>query len=211
MEQSHHDSVLIRTRILVLIANDRRVSDSEGACDDGIAHQQLCHARRQNLVAILRAPGPGCDISREAKAAMVGCADLRNHAIDCADFNMPAETRGALGEDTARRMRVGDDEQPSGRRPSDFPRISCALVRLAASGGGLDHNKPRRRAQRRCNRRVAHVLRSDRLASPTASRTALQNGSNRGRKLGQRPSANILSASSRPPAMVLNQAWLWLL
>ena len=195
----------------MFVADDRGIARRDRGRDDRIAGNKLRNTGRQDLMAMLGSPGPRRDVCRETETSMIGSADLRDKTINCADFDMTAEASGTVGKNAAGRMGVRDDEQAIARPSRYIPRIGCTLVCLAASRWRFDHDERCGRAECRRDRCIAHEPRSERPSSPTAPRTALQNGRRRGLKVGHNPSPNILSISSWPPATVLNQDWLWLL
>ena len=87
-QQGHHDTVLIDTGVLVLIAHDDRIASGQRTGHHGLMAQESCDLARHELKTLPTIlPSPGCQIAREAQWLVVCQRDLRNQGIDGPDFD----------------------------------------------------------------------------------------------------------------------------
>lgn len=123
--QCHRDRMLVCTRILVLVANDGRVTVCSGSADHGIFLKQLSDPRRQLRITIRPLAYPNHGIGRDAEPEMIGCSDLGDETVNRPNFHMRTDPPGSLGKDRTGSMCMGQNEhaiaiiagEPSGRVP----------------------------------------------------------------------------------------------
>jgi hypothetical protein len=73
---------------------------------------------------------------------MISGGNLCNETINRPDLDVRADTPGSLRKDRASRVRVGQNEDPLAIIPGDLPYVIGALMRLPATCGRLNDDKP---------------------------------------------------------------------
>src|SRR5260370_34619637 len=206
--QRHDYGMLLATRILMLVADDDAMAVRQRGDNHRIALQERGDAQREFRMSIPSLADPRGDVGRKPEPSVVGAGNVRNDAIDGADFDAGTDTLRAVREHGTGGMRMRKDEEPV--RPvydGNFARVIRALESLAAPPGRFDDNQRSVGSKRSMDTLIAHGVRSRISSRSTALRTALQNGSSSGFSVVQMPSVKTFAASSRPPSMVLNHVW----
>ena len=89
---------------------------------------------------------------------MVGGRDLRDDAVDRADFDARSCALRAVRKHGTGSMGMGQDQEPAGAACGrDLPRVVCALVGLAAAGRRFHHHERSIGSKGGTDTIVAHV------------------------------------------------------
>jgi hypothetical protein len=108
----HDNGVLLAAGILMLVANYDPMPLGERSHNHRMAPQERGDTEREFSISILALANPGRHISRKPEPGMISGRDMRNHAVDGADFDAGANALCALGEDGTGSVRMRQDEEP---------------------------------------------------------------------------------------------------
>ena len=103
------DGMLLRTRILMLVAHHDRMSSSDCGGDHWMTLQQRGDPCRQFRMTIVRSPDPACDISRQAESSVVGTGNTTDETVDRAHLDTRSSAFRAVRKDRTRSVGVRED------------------------------------------------------------------------------------------------------
>lgn len=153
--QRHDKCMLVGACVLMLVADDDRITPGHTVRDRRMPGQQACHPLAQQVVPFWGAPCPSADILRQAKGVAVGAGDLDHEPVDRANLDVAAETVRPAGKDVAGGIGVSQNEQSSvAEGGRDVAGVAGALISLAAAARRLDDHEARGGAKRLGDRRV---------------------------------------------------------